>query len=117
MTFHYVGIILTDLDARTLQLTFSGPAITATDWWERGLFVAPYHSCQLSGHVKDTSSGGHGPGQLIRSCSDISKGLHPPVGHLAASFGVIPMGTILKDQISLEIISPLPCLIGVDFVD
>ena len=67
--------------------------------------------------MKVTSSGGHGLGQLIRSCSDISKGLHPPVGHLAASFGVIPMGTILKDQISLEIISPLLCLIGVGFVD
>ena len=90
---------MTDLDARTLQLTFSGSAVTATDWWERGLFVAPYHSCQLSGHVKDTSSGGHGPGQLIRPFGDIGKGLHQPVGHLAASFGVIPMGTILKDRI------------------
>ena len=108
---------MTDLDARTLQLMFSGPAITATDWWERGLFVAPYHSCQLSGHVKDTSSGGHDLGQLIRPFGDIGKDLHQPVGHLVASFGVIPMGTFLKDQLSLEIVSPLLCSIGVGFVD
>ena len=108
---------MTDLVASTLQLTFSGSAVTATDWWERGLFLAPYHSCQLSGHVKDTSSGGHGPGQLIRPFGDIGKGLHQPVGHLVASFDVIPMGTFLKDQLSLEIVSPLLCSIGVGFVD
>ena len=99
---------MTDLVARTLQLTFSGSAVTATDWWERGLFLAPYHSCQLSGHVKDTSSGGHDLGQLIRPFGDIGKDLHQPVGHLAASFGVIPMGTFLKDQINVSMFPSSP---------
>ena len=67
--------------------------------------------------MKDTSSGGHDLGQLIRPFGDIGKGPHRPVGHLAASFGVIPKGTFLKDQLSLEIVSPLLCSIGVGFVD
>ena len=56
--------------------------------------------------MKDTSSGGHDLGQLIRPFGDIGKGLHRPVGHLAASFGVIPKGTFLKDQLknTLELI-------------
>ena len=110
-------MILTDLDARSLQLTFSGQAVTAAIGWGRGVFVGPYHPCQLSCHVEVTSGGGHGLGQVIRFCCDICKCLHPPVVHLVVSFSMISMGTILNDQISLEIISPLPCLIGVDFVD
>ena len=82
MTFHYVGMILTDLDARSLQLAFSGQAVTATVGWDRGVFVGPYHSCQMSCHVEVTSGGGHGLGQVIRFCCDICKCLHPPVGHL-----------------------------------
>ena len=38
-----IGKILTDLDAPLLQLTSSGPAVTATDGQARGLFLSPYH--------------------------------------------------------------------------
>ena len=58
--------------------------------------------------MKDTSSGGHDLSQLIRPFGDIGKDLHQPVGHLAASFGVIPMGTFLKDQINVSMFPSSP---------
>ena len=96
MLFHYDRKDLDYLDAPPLQLTSSGPAITATDVQAPGLFVNPYRSCWLSCHMKDTSGGGHDPGQPIWLCGDNLKGLHPPVGHLCGHIWYGPNEYILE---------------------
>ena len=77
-----MGIILTDLVARTLQRVSPGQAATAIDGTVRGVFVSRYHSCQSSYLMDVTSGEGHTPGQLDSTCCDMCKCLHLPVGRL-----------------------------------
>ena len=60
-----MGIILTDLVARTLQHASPGQSATAIAGKVRGVFVGRYQSCQSPYLMEVTSGEGYAPGQTI----------------------------------------------------
>ena len=97
-----MGIILTDLVARTLQRASPGQAATAIDGTVRGVFVSRYHSCQSSYLMDVTSGEGHTPGQtIVLVVIYASVSIYQWVVFMF-NLNMVSAGTILNDQLRRE---------------